>query len=48
MPRATAWRAIRQLAAGPPQGELTPSGGSYPRNGGAWGPQFPAGPPQGK
>jgi Ser/Thr protein kinase RdoA (MazF antagonist) len=26
-----------QLAAGPPQGELAPSGGSDPRSGGAWG-----------
>jgi tRNA/rRNA methyltransferase len=27
-----------QFAAGPPQGELAPSGGSDPRSGGAWGP----------
>ena len=27
-----------QLAAGPPQGELAPLGGSDPRSGGAWGP----------
>ncbi len=37
-----------QFPAGPPQGELAPSGGSDPRSGGAWGPQFPAGPPQGE
>ena len=29
-----------QLAAGPPQGELVPSGGSDPRSGGAWGPRL--------
>ena len=28
-----------QLAAGPPQGEFAPSGGSDPRSGGAWGPK---------
>ena len=28
----------RQFPAGPPQGELTPPGGSDPRSGGAWGP----------
>jgi tRNA/rRNA methyltransferase len=28
-----------QFSAGPPQGELAPSGGSDPRSGGAWGPQ---------
>ncbi|MFN3570206.1 MAG: tRNA-uridine aminocarboxypropyltransferase, partial [Polaromonas sp.] len=27
-----------QFPAGPPQGELAPSGGSDPRSGGAWGP----------
>jgi DTW domain-containing protein YfiP len=30
--------AARQFPAGPPQGELAPSGGSDPRSGGAWGP----------
>ncbi|MBA4328932.1 MAG: DTW domain-containing protein [Polaromonas sp.] len=30
--------APRQFPAGPPQGELAPSGGSDPRSGGAWGP----------
>jgi uncharacterized protein len=34
-------------AAGPPQGARTPSGGSDPRSGGAWGPSSAAGPPQG-
>ena len=28
---------VQQLAAGPPQGELAPSGSSDPRSGGAWG-----------
>ena len=28
------------FAAGPPQGETAPSGGSDPRSGGAWGPHF--------
>jgi tRNA/rRNA methyltransferase len=28
-----------QFSAGPPQGELAPSGGSDPHSGGAWGPQ---------
>ncbi len=37
-----------RFAAGPPQGESTPSGGSDPRSGGAWGPGFAAGPPQGE
>jgi len=31
--------AKEQFSAGPPQGELAPSGGSDPRSGGAWGPQ---------
>ncbi|MBC7916995.1 MAG: DTW domain-containing protein [Rhodoferax sp.] len=31
----------RQFPAGPPQGELAPSGGSDPRSGGAWGPSRP-------
>ncbi len=37
------------VAAGPPQGDTAPSGGSDPRSGGAWGPQerVAAGPPQG-
>ena len=30
----------QQFSAGPPQGELAPSGGSDPRSGGAWGPQL--------
>jgi DTW domain-containing protein YfiP len=29
---------VKQFPAGPPQGELAPSGGSDPRSGGAWGP----------
>ena len=29
-----------RFAAGPPQGETAPSGGSDPRSGGAWGPAF--------
>jgi DTW domain-containing protein len=29
-----------QLAAGPPQGEFAPMGGSDPQSGGAWGPDF--------
>jgi geranyl-CoA carboxylase alpha subunit len=36
------------FAAGPPQGETAPLGGSDPRSGGAWGPGFAAGPPQGE
>jgi 16S rRNA (guanine527-N7)-methyltransferase len=37
------------FAAGPPQGETAPLGGSDPRSGGAWGGQgFAAGPPQGE
>ena len=30
--------AAAQFAAGPPQGELAPLGGSDPQSGGAWGP----------
>jgi tRNA/rRNA methyltransferase len=30
----------QQFSAGPPQGELAPSGGSDPRSGGAWGPRL--------
>jgi UDP-N-acetylmuramate: L-alanyl-gamma-D-glutamyl-meso-diaminopimelate ligase len=37
-----------RFAAGPPQGETPPLGGSDPRSGGAWGPAFAAGPPQGE
>ncbi|MFZ2825854.1 acetyl-CoA carboxylase biotin carboxylase subunit, partial [Hydrogenophaga sp.] len=37
-----------RFAAGPPQGETAPSGGSDPRSGGAWGHGFAAGPPQGE
>ncbi|MDP3347069.1 MAG: biotin carboxylase N-terminal domain-containing protein [Hydrogenophaga sp.] len=40
--------ARQRFAAGPPQGETAPSGGSDPRSGGAWGPSFAAGPPQGE
>ena len=36
------------VAAGPPQGETAPLGGSDPRSGGAWGQRFTAGPPQGE
>lgn len=32
--------SAQQFPAGPPQGELAPSGGSNPRSGGAWGPRF--------
>ena len=32
-------KLLGQFGAGPPQGELAPSGGSDPRSGGAWGPQ---------
>jgi DTW domain-containing protein YfiP len=40
---------VPQFPAGPPQGELAPSGGSEPHSGGAWGASTPpAGPPQGE
>ena len=34
-------REAAENAAGPPQGESAPSGGSDPRSGGAWGPSDP-------
>ena len=32
--------AVESFAAGPPQGETAPSGGSDPQSGGVWGPHF--------